>query len=49
MKPLAVPTINVIICLGGLTKPVRSAASPREYRRIKQYADEFRKRRTVHG
>lgn len=38
-----------IVCLGGLTKPVRSAASPRDYRRIRQYADEFRKRRTVHG
>ncbi len=37
-----------VICLGGLSKPVRSAASPRDYSRIKQYADEFRKRRTVH-
>jgi hypothetical protein len=36
-----------IICLGGLSKPVRSAGNPRDYRRIKQYADEFRKRRTV--
>ena len=39
---------SAIVCLGGLTKPVRSAASPRDYRRIKQYADEFRKRRTVY-
>jgi hypothetical protein len=38
-----------IVCLGGLTKPVRSAASAREYRRIRQYADEFLKRRTVYG
>jgi hypothetical protein len=38
-----------IVCLGGLTKPVRSAASARDYRRIRQYADEFRKRRTVYG
>lgn len=37
-----------IVCLGGLTKPVRSAANPRDYRRIKLYADEFRKRRTVY-
>jgi hypothetical protein len=37
-----------IVCLGGLTKPVRSPASPRDYRRIMQYADEFRKRRTVY-
>jgi Txe/YoeB family toxin of Txe-Axe toxin-antitoxin module len=37
-----------VICLGGLSKPVRSAASPRDYSRIRQYADEFRKRRTVH-
>jgi Txe/YoeB family toxin of Txe-Axe toxin-antitoxin module len=38
-----------IVCLGGLTKPVRSAASARDYRRIRQYADAFRKRRTVYG
>jgi Txe/YoeB family toxin of Txe-Axe toxin-antitoxin module len=36
-----------IVCLGGLSKPVRSAANPRDYKRIRQYADEFRKRRTV--
>jgi len=34
--------------MSGVLKPVRSAASPRDYSRIKQYADEFRKRRTVH-
>jgi hypothetical protein len=38
-----------IICIDGLSKPVRSAASPRDYRRVRQYADEFRKRRTVYG
>ena len=38
-----------IVCLGGLTKPVRSPASPRDYRRVRQYADEFRKRRTVYS
>ncbi len=38
-----------VICLDGLTKPVRSASSPRDYRRVRQYADEFRKRRTVYG
>jgi hypothetical protein len=37
------------IILGGLSKPVRSAASARDYRRIRQYADEFRKRRTICG
>ena len=38
-----------IVCLGGLTKPVRSAASARDYKQIRQYVDEFRKRRTVYG
>ena len=40
-----------IVCLGGLTKPARMAADPRDYKRIKRYADEFRnrKRRTVYG
>lgn len=32
-----------IVCLGGLTKARRSAAQPREYARIRQFADEFRK------
>lgn len=36
-----------IVCLDGLTKPSRQAASDRDYRRVRQYADEFRKRRTV--
>jgi Txe/YoeB family toxin of Txe-Axe toxin-antitoxin module len=36
-----------IVCIGGLAKPPRQAADPRDYRRVKQYADEFRKRRTV--
>ena len=36
-----------IVCIGGLSKPVRSAADPRDYKRIRQYADEFRKHRTV--
>jgi len=38
-----------LICLDGLSKPVRSAASPRDYRRVRQYADEFRKHRSVYG
>jgi hypothetical protein len=38
-----------IICLDGLSKPARSAANPRDYPRVRQYADEFRKRRTVYG
>lgn len=31
-----------IVCLGGLTKPPRSAASPRDYAKIRRYAAEFR-------
>lgn len=38
-----------LICLDGLSKPVRSAANPRDYRRVRQYAAEFRKHRTVYG
>jgi hypothetical protein len=38
-----------IVCLGGLSKPVRSAARSGEYKRIKLYADEFKKRRNVFG
>jgi hypothetical protein len=37
-----------IVCLGGLSKPARGAADPRDYKRIKQYGAEFRKRRTVY-
>jgi hypothetical protein len=37
-----------IVCIGGLSKPIRSAADPRDYRQIRQYADEFRRRRTVY-
>ncbi len=33
-----------IVCLGGITKPVRSAARSQDYERIKRYAVEFRKR-----
>ncbi|MFZ0172203.1 MAG: hypothetical protein WAL04_11025 [Acidimicrobiales bacterium] len=36
-----------IVCLGGLSKAPRSAADPREYKLIKRYAAEFRRRRTV--
>jgi Txe/YoeB family toxin of Txe-Axe toxin-antitoxin module len=36
-----------IVCLGGLTKPARSAAQPRDYVRIMQYVDEFRKHGNV--
>jgi hypothetical protein len=36
-----------IVCLGGLTKPSGSAADPRDYRMIKQFAAEFRKCRSV--
>ncbi len=36
-----------VICVDGLSKPPRSAASPRDYKRVKRYGAEFRKRRTV--
>jgi hypothetical protein len=36
-----------IVCLDGLSKPPRTAASPRDYRRVKRYGVEFQKRRTV--
>lgn len=36
-----------IVCIDGLSKPRRSAADPRDYRRVRRYGDEFRKRRTV--
>lgn len=36
-----------IICIDGLSKPVRSAARPRDYRRALQYREEFQRRRTV--
>ena len=36
-----------IVCIDGLSKPPRTAAHPRDYRRVKRYGVEFRKRRTV--
>jgi Txe/YoeB family toxin of Txe-Axe toxin-antitoxin module len=36
-----------IVCLGGLSKPVRSPAQSRDYTRIRQYAAEFRKHEKV--
>lgn len=36
-----------IVCLGGLSKPPRTAANPRDYRVIKRYGAEFQKQRTV--
>lgn len=38
-----------IVCLGGLSKPPRTAASSRDYRVIKRYGAEFQRRRTVLG
>lgn len=38
-----------LICLDGLSEPPRSAANPRDYMRVRQFGDEFRKRRTVYG
>lgn len=35
------------VCLGGLSKQSRSAADPRDYAAIKQFAAEFRRHRTV--
>jgi hypothetical protein len=36
-----------IVCIGGLSKPLRSAAELRDYRQIRRFADEFQRRRTV--
>lgn len=36
-----------IICIDGLSKPRRSAAAPRDYRRAKRAADGFRESRSV--
>jgi hypothetical protein len=36
-----------IVCIDALSKPVRSPARPRDYRRTVKYREEFRRRRTV--
>lgn len=36
-----------IVCIDGFSKPPRTAAHPRDYRRVKRYGAEFQKRRTV--
>jgi hypothetical protein len=38
---------SCIVCIDGLSKPPRTAAHPKDYRRVKRYGAEFRKRRTV--
>lgn len=38
-----------IVVIDGLSKPVRQAAEPKDYRRALRYRDEFRARRTVLG
>ena len=38
-----------IVCIGGLSKPRRSAAPAQDHRRIRRFGAEFRKRRTVLG
>ncbi len=38
-----------IVCIDGLSKPRRQAASERDYRRIRQYVAEFERHRTVLG
>lgn len=36
-----------IVCLGGLSKPRRAAADPRDYATIRRFGDEFLKHRMV--
>lgn len=36
-----------IVCIDGLSKPPRQAASDRDYRRVRRYAAEFQTHRTV--
>jgi len=36
-----------IVCLGGLSKPRRERANPRDYRRLKLYREEFERHRMV--
>ena len=36
-----------IVCLGGLSKPRREKADPRDYRRIRTFRDEFERHRGV--
>jgi len=36
-----------IVCIDGLSKPLRQAAAPRDYRRAIRYRNEFRRHRTV--
>lgn len=36
-----------IVCIDGLAKPKRSKAHEREYRRVRAFAGEFRRRRSV--
>ena len=38
---------STIVCLGGLSKPLRSAARDQDYRRIRKYRAEFERHRTV--
>lgn len=38
---------SAIVCIGGLSKPLRSAAHPRDYRRIRELGNEFKLRRSV--
>lgn len=37
-----------IVCIDGLSKPPRTAAHPRDYRRVKRFGAEFQQRRTVY-
>jgi hypothetical protein len=36
-----------IVCIAGLSKPLREAAHPRDYRRVVELREEFGRRRTV--
>lgn len=36
-----------IVCIGGLSKPLRTAGDPRDYLQIRKFGDEFREYHTV--
>ena len=40
---------SCIVAVDGLSKPVRSAANPKDYKRALKHREEFRKRRSVLG
>ncbi|MGI9119752.1 MAG: hypothetical protein ACR2G7_06480 [Acidimicrobiales bacterium] len=38
-----------LVCIDGLSKPLREAARTKDYRRARTFREEFRERRTVVG